>query len=308
MHKSKMINIFKQRNKSSEVTITIENDQLFINEKVVELPINANKLEEYLGKPSETAGNEIYWKDLGISTNPHGNGRTNHLSLHTDYNPMESKSKSEQKPFFTGKIIVDGVEINKKYFDNITMRKYEIKHFTYTGKTSPCLISISYNQVFDKGYVEPTLTKDKYTIKKLNEEHIEFNDFGFKLAIIQELMYNKELLKPKFDVYEFVEWYDKRQINIEEEGYTPIPEVTQYFKDLPIPKRLAPVITEIYQDGGNDVYLQLLRFGEGWENYWDIEIAQDAKQFPGLKKAVLCYAKDNVIDELNNMGIQAEWI
>tara|TARA_R110002020_G_scaffold23460_5_gene78007 strand:- start:314 stop:1225 length:912 start_codon:yes stop_codon:yes gene_type:complete len=303
-----MINIFKQRNKSSEVTITIENDQLFINEKVVELPINANKLEEYLGKPSETAGNEIYWKDLGISTNPHGNGRTNHLSLHTDYNPMESKSKSEQKPFFTGKIIVDGVEINKKYFDNITMRKYEIKHFTYTGKTSPCLISISYNQVFDKGYVEPTLTKDKYTIKKLNEEHIEFNDFGFKLAIIQELMYNKELLKPKFDVYEFVEWYDKRQINIEEEGYTPIPEVTQYFKDLPIPKRLAPVITEIYQDGGNDVYLQLLRFGEGWENYWDIEIAQDAKQFPGLKKAVLCYAKDNVIDELNNMGIQAEWI
>src|SRR5690606_4001244 len=302
----KMINLFKQKNKSSNITIRIDNDELFINEKVVELPIDANKLEEYLGEPTESAGNEIHWKDLGISTNPHGNGRTNHLSLHTDYNPMESKSKYEQEPFFTGKIIVDGVEVHKKHFENITMRKYEIKHFTYTGKTSPCLISISYNQIFDKGFIKPKLAKDKYTIKKLNEEQIEFRDFGFKLSIIQELMYNKELLEPKFDLYEFVEWYDKRKIDIEEEGYQPIPEIIQYFKDLPIPKKYASEITEIYQDGGNEIYLQLLPFGEGWEDYWDIEIAQDAKQFPNLKKAVLCYAKENVFNELNQIGVDVK--
>lgn len=85
-------------------------------------------------------------------------------------------------------------------------------------------------------------------------------------------MYNKRLLKPKFDLYEFVEWYDKRKIDIDEEGYQPIPEITQYFKDLSIPNRLASEVTEIYQDGGNEVYMQLLRFGEGCE--FDIKITQ----------------------------------
>lgn len=303
-----MIGIFNQKNQSSNITIKIDKGELFINEKIIELPINSDNLTEYFGKPSEITGNEIYWKNLGISTNPHGNGRINHLTLHTDYNPMESKSKAEQKPFFKGKIIVDGVEIDKKYFDNITMRKYEIKHFTYTGKKSPCLISISYNEIFDKDFVKPKLTKDKYVIKKLNEEQLEFRDFGFKLLVIQELMYNKELLEPKFDLYEFVEWYDKRKIDIEKEGYEPISEVTQYFKDLPIPKRFASEITEIYQDGGNDIYMQLLRFGEGCEDYWDIETIEDAKQFPNLKKVILCYAKDHIVDELNSVGIKAEWI
>ena len=121
-------------------------------------------------------------------------------------------------------------------------------------------------------------------------------------------MYNKELLEPKFDLYEFVAWYDKRKIDIEKEGYEPIPEVTQYFKDLPIPKKFASEITEIYQDGGNDIYMQLLRFGEGWEDYWDIETIEDVKQFPNLKKAILCYAKDDIVDQMNGIGIKAKWI
>lgn len=302
-----MRNPFSQKNKSSDIIIKIDNDTLYINENIINLPIDWKELRKCLGEPSEIKKNGIYWKDLGISVNPHGNGRTNHITLHTNYNPMEAKSKSEQKPFFVGKIIVHGNEINKKHFNNITKQKYEVKHFTYTNKTSPCLISISYNQIFDKGFVKPKLTKDKYIIKKLDKEQIEFIDFGFKLCIIQELMYNKELLKPKFDLLEFIEWYDKRKINIEEEGYNPIPEVTQYFKDLPIPKKYAPEITEINQNDG-DIYFQLLRFGNGCENYWDIETTEDTLQFPNLKNAVLCYAKDNVIDKLNNKGIKAKWL
>ncbi|SEL43673.1 hypothetical protein SAMN04487910_2451 [Aquimarina amphilecti] len=303
-----MIQLFRKKNKKPDVVIEIRKDQLLINEHIVTLPIDWKTLATYFNVEYVMKGNEIYWKDFGISTNPHKNGRTNHISLHTGYNPMETSSKSEQKPFFKGKIIVDGVEINKRNFKKIEMRKYEVKSFTYTGKKNPCLISISYNQIFDKEYVKPVLTKDSYIIKPLQEKQIEFSDFGFKLSIIQELMYTKELLTPKFDLYDFVNWYDKREIDIEEEGYEPITEVTQYFKDLPIPKTMASKITEIYQDGGNDIYLQLLRFGEGWEEYWDIETAIDAKQFPNLKKAVLCYAKEPVLEELNNMGIKAEWI
>ena len=152
------------------------------------------------------------------------------------------------------------------------------------------------------------IPKDKYVITELNEELIQFSDFGFKLSVIQELMYNKALLQPKFDLFEFVIWYAKRDIDLEKEGYEPIPEVTQYFKDVPIPKKYAAEITEIYQDGGNAIYRQLLRFGEGWEDYWDMETGEDAKQFPNLKKVTLCYAKEHVSDELNSMGINTEWL
>ncbi|ABG59650.1 DUF6892 domain-containing protein [Cytophaga hutchinsonii] len=151
------------------------------------------------------------------------------------------------------------------------------------------------------------IPKDTYIIKKLEEE-IVFVDFGFKLAIIQELMYNKKMIQPEFDLFEFVKWYPHRKIDLEKEGYQPIAEVTQYFKDLPIPQRLAAEITGIYQDGGNDIYLNLLRFGEGWETYWDIESIDDVKKFPNLKEVTLCYAKEHVLAELNAAGIQAEWI
>jgi len=84
--------------------------------------------------------------------------------------------------------------------------------------------------------------------------------------------------------------------------------VLQYFKDLPIPKRLAPELTEIYQDGGNDIYMNLSPFSGGAIEYWDIESSADAKQFPNLKKATLCYAKDNVYNEFTDMGITTEWL
>lgn len=82
--------------------------------------------------------------------------------------------------------------------------------------------------------------------------------------------------------------------------------MVQYFKDLPIPKRLAKEITEIYQDGGNDIYMNLSPLSGGEEDDWDIESVIDAKQFPNLKKATLCYAKDSVYNEFRAMGIDAE--
>ncbi|WP_458627050.1 DUF6892 domain-containing protein [Winogradskyella sp. PC D3.3] len=152
------------------------------------------------------------------------------------------------------------------------------------------------------------IPEDKYIIKPLEEEILTFEDFGFKLSIIEALMYTQELLKPQFDIHEFAKWYRAREINIDEEGYGPIAEVERYFKDLPIPKRLAKEVTEIHQDGGNDIYMNLAPFSGGAVDYWDIECSVDAKQFPNLKKAILCYAKDNVYDEFIAMGIATEWL
>ncbi len=129
-----MINFFKQKSKSSNVIIRIENNELLINENTVALPSDWNIFKQYFGIPSVVKRNKVYWKDLGISTNLKDNGFINHLSFHIDYNPMETQSKRKQKPFFEGKIIVDGIELNKKGFDNLTKHRYEVNHFTYVEK------------------------------------------------------------------------------------------------------------------------------------------------------------------------------
>lgn len=151
------------------------------------------------------------------------------------------------------------------------------------------------------------MNRDKYEYQKLDEEIIEFNDFGFKMVVIQELMYNRNFLSPKFDLVEFVELYDKRTIDLEKEGYKPVPEVTQYFNELQIPKRLAIEITKIDSDAGDDIFLQLLFHGSGDEDYWDIKTAKDAKQFPNLKKVRLSYLDDHVLNELQEMGIEVDF-
>ena len=41
---------------------------------------------------------------------------------------------------------------------------------------------------------------------------MKFKNLNFKLAIIQELMYVQEILKPKFDVYDFCKEYIRKEI------------------------------------------------------------------------------------------------
>lgn len=51
---------------------------------------------------------------------------------------------------------------------------------------------------------EPERTKCEvdYDIKSPNEKCLVFDTFNFKLAVINELMYNQEVLKTYFDIYD----------------------------------------------------------------------------------------------------------
>lgn len=299
-----MINIIKKKENSKiQILIECDKNQIKIDGKEVSFPIHLNILKEILGEPSKQEHDllwRVVWDDLGIYTEY---GTWDNILDVKFLLTRNHKLKHFPKKFFSGQIKVDNKEVTNEYFKEFDLKKHKVRKFAYKGEVEPYSISIGKN--FD--YKEE-IPKDKYIIEQPNEGALEFKDFGFKLSVIQELMYNKELLEPKFDLYEFIEWYDKRKIDIEKEGYKPISEVTKYFKDLPIPKKYAYEITEIYQDGGNDIYMQLLRFGEGYEDYWDIESIEDVKQFPNFKKAILCYAKDNIVDEMNKVGINAEWL
>lgn len=137
----------------------------------------------------------------------------------------------------------------------------------------------------------------------------QFKDFNFKLAVIERLMYEQGVLTPRFDVYDFVEAYVERQIDIEEEGYDIIPEVRAYFEQLEIAAELLPRIEEINQDGGDTIYGQLCPFWDGEDDVFNIQSAEDAALLPNLRSVTLFYDEDQrILQEFRQRGIAAEWL
>lgn len=295
---------FLKKKQSKNIRIVGTDQELLINDVAITFPTNYETLVTVFGEPSRTSKTKlskspvICWDAEGVYCSC---GSYSHIY---GFSLIFSKNHNLDlipKNNFSGSIIINNEEVLFNYFSKIEHPTYLVEKLTYQDKEEPYALSFRTNLDYKK-----EIPKDKYILQKQTEPHIEFIDFGFKLAVIEELMYTQEVLHPKFKLYEFVEWYTKRKIDIEEEGYEPIAEVTQFFKDLQIPKHMAPLLTEIYQDGGNDVYMNLLRFGSGSEDYWDIKSAADAKNFPNLKKVTLCYAEDTVYDEMMAMGIDAE--
>jgi hypothetical protein len=138
---------------------------------------------------------------------------------------------------------------------------------------------------------------------------IQFKDINFKLCVVQELMYVQNLLKPQFELERFVADYKAREIDTETEGYEIIPEVLDYFRQLDIPAGLLPHVTKIYQDGGNDIYMQLCPFWNGEDDQFNIRQTDDIALLPNLKKATLFYDEDAaVLGAFRNKGIETDYL
>lgn len=269
---------------------------LQINKELYPFPIEVNKLKIILGEPRLTEktnpneGNHIYtWDNLGIYVYSENLDTFHCIAFYFkkqfDFDILPTSS-------FGDILKIDNVPF-ENYIESIkdTLKPWPSMQGIKLGK-HPFYISINESrELFDIQFSMPAIkikkVDNKYNHQKISGEKINFSDFNFKLAVVQILMYEKELLKPKFDIEEFVELYDKREIDLDKDGYDFIPEVTNYFKKLVIEKKYALEITEIYQDGGNEVYLNLICFWDGEDNVFDIKSAKDADQFPNLKKVTL---------------------
>jgi len=136
----------------------------------------------------------------------------------------------------------------------------------------------------------------------------KFHDFNFKLAVIQELMYNQGILKPKFDLDEFIETYKDREINPEDHEYEVIPEVKTYFENFAIPKEMLNKVEEIYQDGGDDIYMNTVGIWDGEDDLFNITSTKDLELVPNLKKITLFYDEEGMEDKFLDLGIDTEYL
>lgn len=142
---------------------------------------------------------------------------------------------------------------------------------------------------------------------------LEFKDFGFKLAVINELMYMRDVLKPELRAEAFIEKargleegaaYDI----IEEEGYEMIPEIKTYFEELEITEDMVKDLHKIESDGGDEIYLELIPFWDGEDDVFDVKSADDVDLLPNLKSAVLLfdYPGEELIEAFKAKGVQLE--
>mgnify|MGYP000235388431 CR=1 FL=1 len=149
----------------------------------------------------------------------------------------------------------------------------------------------------------------KYKLSKPTEPVLTFTSFNFKLAVMEVLMYEKGLLAPKLDAHEFAREYSRRKIDIDTEGYEPIPEIRKWLEKYPVPERLAPEVTEIEMDGGSEIYTQLCPFWDGEDGAFDLNTVTEAelRQFPNLKHITLMSSKpEQVLPVLERCSIKVD--
>ena len=288
-----------------ESSINIKKDTICIFGIDYKLPITIEKIKETLGQGIAMNlfnGTPIYvWQDIGIYAWINEDIVTGlRIELTTSNSDICKKN-------FKGEILIntkklDEIKWKKEDYDSV--KKYKIGEFKLYLEENLNFLEIE----FKKEKIKDKC--NKYEIKKLKEPNLKFENFNFKLCIIQELMYNKNILKPKFDVYDFIEEYNKRKINIEDEGYQIIKEVADWFENLEIPISLAKYIDEIIMDGGNEIYGQIIPFWDGEDDCFDIVdiIEEEIKQFPNLKKIILLPSKNNIklIEKIKGYGIEVK--
>jgi Family of unknown function (DUF6892) len=132
---------------------------------------------------------------------------------------------------------------------------------------------------------------------------VEFKDFNFKLAVIDELMYERGVLAPKFDIRQFAKTW--RQRNIDVEANDVIPEARAYFAQLALTPEQLSMIEELTFDGGAEIYGQIVPFWDGEDGRFDIESLDDVALLPNLKRVYMIslVAADADLGPLRARGI-----
>ncbi|WP_374326674.1 leucine-rich repeat domain-containing protein [Azonexus sp.] len=164
---------------------------------------------------------------------------------------------------------------------------------------SKLVVELKYRALYDE------VARKKH--HRLGQKPAIFKDFGFKLMVIQKLMYDEKVLRPIFDVYDFAANHSARKIDLEgAEAYGVIPEVRDHFLNLEIPLALLEDIKTLYADGGDEIYAQLAPRWGGEDDFFNVNSAADAKLLPNLKEVTSPFLSGKAIKQLEKLAIEVD--
>jgi len=291
-------------------SISIGTDLVMIDQYVISLPIAIDELKTIVGgEPVEnkTKANTIFaWDDVGI----YAYSAKGKVAEAIGIQMRMGEYKFRPKNVFQGKITVNGVSLS-----DWPVKKKEADDTYSTWIAGDTTVYLDLNDAGDimvlefSAYTPEVIPEpDRYAFKPIAGKPMQFVDLSFKLSVIQVLMYEKELIKPAFDIFEFARRHTTRAIDVDAEGYDIIPEALEYFKRLEVDEALAPEVDEITQDGGNDIYMNIIPFWSGTTDDFNIRSFEDVDQFPNLRYMTLFYDDEfeAIQQRLAGKGIRVE--
>lgn len=321
-----MFHFFKKKT-HKKLEINLHNNSMIINGTSLSFPLSLKDIEAVLGKPDQVVKRDnkfikYIYDNIGIVFE-HSFSIKNHLKKSKTYIDEEHlistvflyygdivKSMTGEKELpkqpCQAVVLSDG---KSPYFfsDRHRVGDFNLILWTTYGtnfngipETITDTLSISY-------FPEIKHERESYKLKETDEELLHFDDINFKLTIIQVLMYDLEVLKPVFNIFDFAE--ESSELNIDTESMEIIQPALDYMIDLPIPKKYAEQVQEIYMDGGNEIYLNLIPQWDGEDDGFDLnEVSlKELQQFPNLKQATIISSHfEHVKEMFDKQGVQVK--
>ena len=321
-----MFHFFKKKT-HKKLEINLHNNSMIINGTSLAFPLSLKDIEAVLGKPDQVVKKENkfikYIYDKAGIVFEHSFSIKNHLKKSKTYIDEEHlistvflyygdvvKSMTEEKELpkqpCQAVVLSDG---KSPYFFSDRQRVGDFNLILWTpygtnfngiAETITDTLSISY-------FLEVKHERESYKLKETDEEVLRFDNINFKLAIIQVLMYDLEVLKPVFNIFDFAE--EVSELNIDTESMEIIQPALDYMINLPIPKKYAEQVQEIDMDGGNEIYMNLIPQWDGEDDSFDLnEVSlKELQQFPNLKQATIISGNfEHVKETFDKQGVQVK--
>lgn len=319
--------IFFKKKSPKNLEINFHDNSMVMNGTSLSFPLSLKDIEAVLGKPDQVVKRDnkfikYIYDNTGIVFE-HSFSIKNHLKKSKTYIDEEHlistvflyygdvvKSMTGEKELpkqpCQAVVLSDG---KSPYFfsDRHRVGDFNLILWTPYGtnlngitETITDTLSISY-------FPEIKRERESYKLKTTDEEVLHFDNITFKLAIIQVLMYDLEVLKPVFNIFDFAE--EASELNIDTESMEIIQPALDYMMNLPIPKKYAEQVQEIDMDGGNEIYMNLIPQWDGEDNSFDLnEVSlKELQQFPNLNQATIMTSNFKQVKEtFDKQGVQVK--
>lgn len=127
-----------------------------------------------------------------------------------------------------------------------------------------------------------------------------FEDFNFKLVVINALLdedasFEQELNKMKETYCSDYEWYTNTG---------PIHEMCEYFAALTITPKDIEKITQLYFDGGNEIFFYIQPDWDGEDDFFDVQSISGIENLPNLTSVtIMSMIDEKMLAPLKHKGI-----